>query len=144
MTKTIYGKFHSVPCKFIITEEQIAEAYEAMEYLKACKWTGYLAISIKPNKVYHENKQDLLYDIDAFIYVDKETMSLCYDGYEGIEYMTEMHSIPNLSDIWASESFLEGLTNRDGYGKIDKRLLLKEDKENLRHLTIMYKLEESK
>ena len=144
MTKTIYGRYHSVACKFVITDEQIAEAKEAMVYLKGCKWDGNLRIAIKPANVYHDNATELLYDIEAFIYVDKEFMSLAYDGYEGVDYITEMHDITTLPDRWASECFIDDLTNEYSYDRIDKRLLSEEDKENLRHLTIMFKLEESK
>jgi hypothetical protein len=142
MTKTIYGKYHSVHCKFIITEEQIKEAQEAMKYLKGCKWQGNLQINVKPSVIYHTNKE-LFSEIECYIHVDKEFMSLAYDGYESTEFITEMQDITKLPDIWASDSFMGGLTNRYEHGRIDKRFLSNEDRENLRHLVIMYKLEES-
>ena len=143
-TKIIYGKYHSVPCKFVITAAQIKEAKEAMQYLNNCKWQGNLQINIKPDKIYHENAKELLQELNVFIYVDKEFMSLSYDGYEGIDYITEMLDIRKLPKMWASTSFMDNLTNKYGGDIIDKRLLSEEDKENIRHLTILYKLEESK
>lgn len=141
-TKTIYGKYHSVHCKFIITEEQIKEAQDAMEYLRGCKWQGNLQIKVKPAKIYHDGPE-LFADMDCYIYVDKEFMSLSYDGYEGVEYITEMQDITKLPPIYASDAFMDGLTGKYSHGIIDKRYLSDEDKENLRHLTIMYRLEES-
>jgi hypothetical protein len=142
-SKLIYGKYHSVPCKFIITEDNIKEAQEAMAYLNGCKWNGYLQVMVKPVKIYHENAKELLSAIEAYLYIEKAFIGLCYDGYEGVEYITDMQDITKLPDIWASDSFLDNLTNKYGGCIIDKRLLSAEDKENLRHITIMYKLEES-
>jgi hypothetical protein len=143
MTKTVYGKYHSVPCKFIITDAHIKEAKEAQEHLKKGKWDGNLRIPVKPAAVYHENNLDLLTEIDTFICVDKEFMSLSYDGYEGLDYITEMQDITKLPDLWASESFIDSLTGQYSYDILDKALLSDEDKKNLRHLNIIYKLEES-
>lgn len=143
-TRTIYGKYHSVPCKVVITDAQIKEALEAQKYLKACKWDGNLRIYIKPDALYHENRLELLNEITLYLCVEKAFISLCYDGYEGMDYITEMTDINKLPTMWASESFIEGLTGKYSNDIIDKSLLSDEDKENLRHLTIMYKLEESK
>jgi hypothetical protein len=143
MTKTIYGRYHSVYCKVIITEEHLNEAQEARAFLKDCKWEGNLRIAVKPASIYHDNALELMHDIQLFLYIDKEFISLCYDGYEGVDYITEMSDIRNLPDIWAAESFIEALTGKYSHDIIDKQYLSDEDKENLRHLAIMYKLEGS-
>jgi hypothetical protein len=143
MTKIIYGHYHSVPCKFIVTNEQIQESEEAQKFLKSRKWDGLLRIYVKPVRIYKDDK-GLYSDIIVYLEIDRTGIRLAYDGYEVVDYITEMQDIRKLSDIWAGSLFKDGFSNKEKHWRIDKRFMSKEDKENLRHLVILQVLEDSK